>query len=200
MGPGACGLPSGWVLTVGSGGISLDKGTTTAITWYHVYAYNNAGTTAIEMVTTVPSQYAYPGHHKTGDTSRRYLGSVRSNASTDFYRQTLIDGKCFYMGDWASQRVLAGGTATDFVAVSLAGVAPVTMTDIKFGAYNAGGSGIAGVYPRNENATGNAAIRPNNMTILEMPVLAYPNCYYKFTSTPGGAQLFLDTGGYNYAR
>jgi hypothetical protein len=58
----------------------------TASTWYHVYLYDNAGTPAVELVTTAPAA-AYNGtaRSKTGDTSRRYLGSVKTDSSGSIF-------------------------------------------------------------------------------------------------------------------
>ena len=54
----------------------------TASTFYHLYLYSNAGVPAVECVTTAPAA-AYNGtaRAKTGDTSRRYIGSVRTDTS-----------------------------------------------------------------------------------------------------------------------
>ena len=53
-----------------------------ASTFYHVYLYSNAGVPAIEVVTTAPaSPYNGTARAKTGDTSRRYVGSVLTDAS-----------------------------------------------------------------------------------------------------------------------
>jgi hypothetical protein len=43
----------------------------TASTWYYVYAYNNAGSLALEYSTTVPTADL---RSKTGDSTRAYLG------------------------------------------------------------------------------------------------------------------------------
>lgn len=57
-----------------------------ASTWYHLYGYLNSGTPAIELVTTVPAAaYSGTARSKTGDTSRRYVGSVLTDASSNVY-------------------------------------------------------------------------------------------------------------------
>ena len=54
----------------------------TASTWHHLYLYDNAGTPAVECVTTAPAApYSGTARAKTGDTSRRYIGSVLTDAS-----------------------------------------------------------------------------------------------------------------------
>lgn len=48
-----------------------------ANTWYHLYLYDNAGTPALELVTTAPAApYLGTARSKTGDTSRRYIVSL----------------------------------------------------------------------------------------------------------------------------
>src|SRR5574337_1456859 len=85
-----------------------------ASTWYHLYLYNNAGAAAIEYSTTAPaSPYNGTARSKTGDASRRYVGSVRTNASglynflssgnTVLYRESVADGDF---------RVVNAGTST----------------------------------------------------------------------------------------
>ena len=58
-----------------------------ASTWYHVYLYLNAGTPDIEIVTTAPAApYNGTARTKTGDTSRRYVGSVLTDASANIWK------------------------------------------------------------------------------------------------------------------
>lgn len=53
-----------------------------ASTWYYVYLYDNAGSPALEISTTAPAApYKGDARTKTGDTSRRYLGAIKTNAA-----------------------------------------------------------------------------------------------------------------------
>lgn len=61
-------------------GISL-----TADAQYHAYLFENAGVADIEMSTTVPVRYYGTAYNKTGDTSRRYVGTVSTNASSQIF-------------------------------------------------------------------------------------------------------------------
>jgi len=62
--------------------ISASSLSLSASTFYHVYAYLNSGTPTIEVVTTAPaSPYKGTARSKTGDTSRRYIGSILTDAS-----------------------------------------------------------------------------------------------------------------------
>ncbi|HEX8117322.1 MAG TPA: hypothetical protein VF521_08620, partial [Pyrinomonadaceae bacterium] len=49
--------------------------------WGHVYLYSNAGAAAVEVVTPAPSNYFGGAYQKTGNATRRYLGSVRTDGS-----------------------------------------------------------------------------------------------------------------------
>jgi hypothetical protein len=49
--------------------------------WGHVFLYNNGGVPAAEVVMTNPASYFGTAHQKSGDNTRRYIGSVRTNAS-----------------------------------------------------------------------------------------------------------------------
>lgn len=58
----------------------------TASTWYHAYLFSNAGTPDIELSTTAPAApYNGTARTKTGDTSRRYVGSVLTDSSSNLY-------------------------------------------------------------------------------------------------------------------
>lgn len=58
-------------------------------TWQHVYMFDNVGVTAVEVSTTLPSvPYSGVARTKTGDNSRRYLGSVYCDAGGYLYKFT----------------------------------------------------------------------------------------------------------------
>lgn len=52
----------------------------------HVYLYNNAGTADLEFSATVPLRYHGTAYQKTGDATRRYVGSLLANSSSNMYR------------------------------------------------------------------------------------------------------------------
>ena len=65
---------------------SANPGSATSGTWSHLYLYESAGAATIEDVTTVPSApYAGVARTKTGDTSRRWIGSLYHNANGLLY-------------------------------------------------------------------------------------------------------------------
>lgn len=106
--------------------------TLTANTWYHVYLYSNNGEPDIEVVTAAPAAAYYgTARSKTGDTSRRYVGSVRCGATAN----TIIPffhapetGVVKYVNDINSDglRVLASGRTAVSVTVGCSAVVPET--------------------------------------------------------------------------
>jgi len=101
-----------------------------ASTWYHLYGYLNSGTPAIELVTTAPAAaYSGTARSKTGDTSRRYLGSILTDSSGNIYNFIHSNGSITYLQATTAAlpfRVLSGGSATSSTSVSLSGIVPVT--------------------------------------------------------------------------
>lgn len=106
-------------------------------TWYHMYGFASAGALAQEASTAVPVPFATPvgfARSKTGDASRRYLYSARTNGSGNFY-----EFRCDENGFWrwtnvtinaAPFRVLNQGSATSSTNVDCSAVVPVTSRSI----------------------------------------------------------------------
>lgn len=203
IGPGAFNLPNGMLISQPNT-LTSALPTTVANTWYHFYLYSNNGTPALEVSTVAPVAYAYPAHQKADDPSRRYIGSARTNASNAFYKQTLQNGQCIYQGDWASQRILAGGVATGFTAMSIGFGTPVTAYEIRVAGIVIGTNGSPAIYSEADNQAANCTFPGgiNNVKmVLDLPVQSYPNAYYKYVSSPGaGSGFYVDIGGYKYAR
>lgn len=202
VGVGSAVIPSsGEVLDVATA-ISLNITAPTAGTWYHVYLYSNGGTPAVEYVTAAPTAYAYPAHTKTGDTSRRYLGSFRVDSAGTVRGLDAIDGVAMYRGDWGIVgRMLAGGTAQSITAVAIDTVVPVTAQTIIHTTNNTASAGVSqflttsGADGYMSNCPpGGKYINPNT------PLRSYPNIYYQYITAPTGGGLYIDIGGYKYAR
>lgn len=98
-------------------------------TWYHLYRYVNAGVPDFEVVTTAPATpYSGTARSKTGDTSRRYVGSALTDGSgniwnflqtgTEIQYQENLGNAPFGVGSGLMQT-----TATD---VALSSVVPLT--------------------------------------------------------------------------
>lgn len=116
--PGRAYIPStGAVLEVPST-ITTGALTLTASTFYHVYLYDNAGTPAIEVVTTAPVSYFGSASQKTGDASRRYVGTVLCSGTANVIRRFIQpEDDCIrYVGDLTSYAVANTSVLTPTVA------------------------------------------------------------------------------------
>lgn len=101
----------------------------TASTWYHVYLFESAGVPSIEVVTTAPSTpYQGNARTKTGDTSRRYVGSVKTDGSGNVLKFSQTDNYISYLENVivAPFIILNNGNATTPTNVDASGVVPIT--------------------------------------------------------------------------
>lgn len=172
-------------------------------TWFHVYLYLNAGTPDVEIVSTAPdTAYSGTARSKTGDTSRRYLGSIRTNGSGGI-RRFSMDGTAVRWEDdvrASPYRVLAGGTASTWTSVSLAAVLPVTARGVFAFIQLIGGT--VGTDISSDSAGGrflytvNPAQFVSGMFTFDQAGQAI---YYKAPAANFG-QLFIDVNGYTLAR
>lgn len=96
--------------------------------WGHVYLYSNAGVATVEVVTTAPVSAGFgAAYQKTGDATRRYLGSVRTDASGNILNFYHYDGnRIRYRANVNNMLVLNAGVATGETNVSCASFVPVT--------------------------------------------------------------------------
>ncbi len=103
--------------------------TLAASTWYHAYLYSNAGTPDVEVTTTAPgTPYSGTARTKTGDTSRRYIGSFRTTtggAITKFRHEGNLIEYIDVIANYGGQ-VLNAGMATSPTNVSCSAVVPAT--------------------------------------------------------------------------
>lgn len=93
-----------------------------ANTLYYVYAYDNSGTLTLEISTTAPSTHR-PGAYayKNAAPSRRYVGKLRTNASSQFTSD----------GVWsANLRHYATRDLVNDCRLSLSSTLPVSVSDV----------------------------------------------------------------------
>lgn len=206
--------------------ISLTGIVTAASTMYYLYLYDNAGTPAIEIVTAVPVIYSVTAAHKTGDTSRRYIGSILSGAAnTIFQFRAYAPSGNKLVNEYTEQnnaapfRVLSGGTATTPTAVSITGIVPeVVYAGFIFGAVmqfpTAGGDAAFGVghdfksgavspelsmswYGRAFSATAGKVFY---FPPAEIPIFSRSVYYVTSQATNTDNALYIDTHGYSVNR
>lgn len=175
-----------------------------ASTWYHVYLYLNAGTPAIECVTTAPATaYSGTARSKTGDTSRRYLGSLLTDTSGGVCRFSHSGNSFNYVVNMAPPfRVVSGGTATSRTNVSLSSVAPVTAFEVVLNSINNSTDQQLFIdIPEigNAGALSRYTVLANQRApvITACPTLAIQ---YLYALTPSGSGAFIDLWGYNFGR
>lgn len=95
-----------------------------ASTWYHAYLTVVSGVVSAEASTVAPAApYTGTARTKTGDTSRRYIGSFLTSASGAILNFLQQGDQQLYMEPIAAS---LSGTSTTFVAVSLAAFVPST--------------------------------------------------------------------------
>ncbi len=125
--PGMCYVPgTGRIVADGTASVTLPGGTPN--TFYHLYGYDGgAGIMALEASTTAPdSPYLGTARCKTGDNTRRYLISGRTNASG-----VLRPGRHTRPAEMGNRVMLDAASAAGSVPLTLlsglTGVTPVTV-------------------------------------------------------------------------
>lgn len=174
-------------------------------TWYHVYLFSNAGAPDVEIVTTAPSApYSGSARAKSADTSRRYIGSVRTDGAGNIkpFTHCSTTDEVLYANN--SDFVVSNGVASVSTPVDCSPNAPVTAISAKclmgngsatvFCYYN---GTIAGPVSTS-NYTG--VLPPNNNLSPDVPLNTSQQFQYFFESVPPGNGLFVRVYGYKYER
>jgi hypothetical protein len=174
----------------------------TASTWYHVYLYDNAGTPDVEIVTTAPAApYNGTARAKTGDMSRRYVGSVKTDSGGNILRFSQCGNHINYIvsSGSAPSRILALGVSTTDTTISVSAAVPVTSSSQLLWAIN---------------TTTNTVLRIGNPTagviVLGVPLTTNTQCvisadaaqniYYNMQAAPTSGGAYIDVLGYDYER
>lgn len=177
----------------------------TASTWYHLYLYLNAGAPAVECVSTAPAAPYYgTAQNKTGDTSRRYIGSVMTDASGNILQFVHIGTSVYYPNGFstaAPYRALSVGTATASTAVSLSGIIPATATAVlvRIALTNTNSGSSANI----QQAVGSLVFtNANNSSLFNgaIPVTSQAIAYFFIGGSPTGGGMYVDVNGYTYER
>jgi hypothetical protein len=177
----------------------------TASTWYHVYLYLNAGVPDVELSATAPAApYNGTARTKTGDTSRRYVGSVMTDGSGNVLNFAMTGHRIFYQEAEGVLRLLSNGTAITETGVSLSTRVPVTSRLAMIRCDNnsttqysyLGNTIDSGIGPPTGGITSN---RPQQIATIEFPLdssqaLTY---WYPGATTNG---LYMSVMGFTYER
>lgn len=178
-----------------------------ASTWYHVYLYSNAGTPAIECVTTAPANYYGTAYQKTGDASRRYVGSVLTDASSNIRNFKHSGSRYSWMQNVANGldvfRILSNGKAITATAIDASGA----MSETAFSALLRGSNLdtsipayiMAGDYIPSSTTDGQISLKQNLVGFFEIASDISQRFKYQWTSAPTGG-LYLDLIAFNFAR
>jgi hypothetical protein len=176
-----------------------------ANTWYHLYAYNNAGTLDVEISTTPPDTAYYgTARSKVADNTRRYIGSVRTNGSSQIIKFYMEGLRVVYRADCtgAPFRVLANGTAyTAWTEVDFSAVVPVTGRSAYGVAQNTAPSGGVAVGDDNAGNGFSFVINPAQAFAAEWPLNSSQRAYYDYvTASAPSSGLYWDVWGYTFTR
>jgi hypothetical protein len=177
-----------------------------ASTWYHVYLTVISGAVNVEAVTTAPAApYNGNARAKTGDTSRRYLGSVKTDGSSAII-QFIIDttGSFRYLigNNVAPLRCLANGKATVRTTVSLSGAIPVTSMGAIFLMSNSDTSVFANLSISSAVSASVIGIAPGGSLagqVLTFPTDANQAVDYYYATLPANG-LYIDVVGFTAGR
>ncbi|HHB9431428.1 TPA: hypothetical protein ACOEOA_000446 [Stenotrophomonas maltophilia] len=183
--------------------LTLSGMTLAANTWYHLYLYLNGATPAIEAVATAPaSPYSGSARAKTGDPSRRYLGSVKTLPATaaliPFIVDSLGEQRWLVSNPSPPLRCLSNGKQTARTTVSLAPAMPVTATHAILQVSN-----TASDYYCNLSVPGAAldsiiGVPPGgsaSSNLITFPTSANQQVDYIYGATPNGG-LYIDVVGF----
>lgn len=182
-----------------------------ANTFYHAYVYDNAGTPGVDISTSAPVVYLGTARNKTGDTSRRYIGSALTDASGGIIQFDMVGNKIFYYVNNVGQtpwRVVNAGQATIGTAVSLAATVPVTAKVVSIRGQN--GANVAARLSNQKfvGAVGDTgggsyaltALAAAGLAIYDFPIDNSISLVYWLISASASGGLFVDVTGYVFDR
>lgn len=176
-----------------------------ANTWYHLYLTASGSTVGVEAITTAPAApYSGTARTKTGDTSRRYIGSFRTDAAGAIRPFVRSGGSGEILFGGYTNFVVSNGLASTSAAVDCSTLVPVTRVSAKclMGNGNATvnlfyGTPVAGAVT-NSNYIG--PIPPNNNLSPDIPLSTSQQFLYKYENTATGTCLFVRIVGYKFER
>lgn len=177
-----------------------------ASTWYHVYLYDNAGTPDVEIVTTAPAPpYNGTARSKTGDSSKRYVGSLKTDSIGNIYsfQHDATAGLILYQTNIGpTPFVVVNGSAISATSVSCAGLVPATSTIAKM--FMANNDTLKSVYIGNSNyppttTTFISYVSTSGVYPIDLQLNSSQEFQYLFNGTPT-ANFVGRVAGYLYER
>ena len=198
---GSAYIPSLANVLAASSAMTLSGLSLTASTWYHVYLYNNAGTPAIECVTTAPVLYNGTAYQKTGDNSRRYMGSVLTDAGGNIYRFKQSNDCILYLTptNVTPFRHLTSVTTTR-TTVPLTDCVPVTSRSIITRVSNPDTSANYWLGTSDDGTTtGIFVVSANSIAVCQVAISGTQDVTYTYQSAPTFTGA-IDVTGYIYQR
>lgn len=209
VGIGSCYAENGSFIDVTSAlvksGLSLSVST-----WYHIYVYLSGGTPAAEVVTTAPAAWKGIAYSKTADTTRRYVGSIKSDGSGNVYEFLhQLPGNVVHYANVVSAgspfRCLTAGTASTATAVALSGVVPVTSRIAKVRIINTADQILYSDLSSSVSTTVHHSAVYLGSTVQQRIVImhtlsASQQIYYLFAAAVGSGGANLDVLGYQFQR
>lgn len=143
--PGSAALPSPAAALLSTSTLTLSGLTLSAATWYYLYIYDNAGTPALELVTTAPSApYTGTARTKTGDIGRRFIGALRTGTAANSLRPFIWSGGYINYLDFTAY-VFQNVTSLGPVTTSAAAGVPLTTQSYVGQVYGPGTGGTLSV-------------------------------------------------------
>lgn len=211
---------SGTSISVGTGICSAENGDSINITstltasslslsnstFYHVYVYLSGGSPAMEVVTTAPVAWKGTAYSKTGDTSRRYVGSVLTESSGNVvknFRHNVHQNKIFYIGaDIAASphRVLSNGVATTSTSVSLTSIIPTTGIGATARFANTDATLVANISIATVSSTAYDLYLNGTLRAIFDFYIENQNINYSYVGGTPSSGLYIDILGYSFQR
>jgi hypothetical protein len=174
----------------------------------HVYLYNNAGVPAVEVIpqtTAAPTNYFGAAYQKGSDSTRRFLGSVCTDAGGNIYKFLHQGDAIHYLANTGVSpfRVLNAGTATSETDFDLSAVVPVTarIAGVRFINTATNAFAYLGNSMRADATNLISTLNASSEDTRERPLDASRQLSYKFNTAPsGGGALYADVLYYRFER
>lgn len=145
----------------------------------HFYLFDDGGVANIERSTTAPVLYSGTAYTKTGDNTRRYLGSL-IGAGGDYLNFNHINNWVYFA---TNQVALTNGQAAFIpTAIDLSALAPITTILVAIAARNTDGAQSVGV--NRDSTNQHLFLLPGDYAATVMPVVAGPAISYFYSLAP----------------